>query len=117
MTDGVEQGDGNHHEQHGDGRQYQAQGQEAARIAAVADAGHDKLGEAIGYSIHCQGGTQHTLGEAEGLEHGNGHGEILSHQVEAGISDEDADKDLPTQSLVLGIGFGAGLFRLIGRGS
>ena len=42
--------------------------------------------------------------------------EFLSHQIEAGIADEDTDKDLPTQSLVLGIGLGAGLFRLIGRG-
>jgi hypothetical protein len=102
--------DGNGHKHHGDGGKYQTEGQKAARVAAVGDAGHQKLGETVGNGVHRKYNAQFVLAETKGCQHGNGHGEILAHNVESGISDEDAEKYLPAQAAVTFVGLGTGLY-------
>ena len=103
------------HEAHGDGGEDEAQGQEHAGVGAVGHAAHQELREGVGGRVQAQYEAEFGLGEAQRGHRRNRHGQVLPHQIEAGVADEGAQEDLESQFLVLGIGLGAGLRRQVGR--
>ena len=112
---GPDELDGYNHEAHGDGREDEAQGQEHTGVGAVAHASHQEFGQGIGRGVQAQHKAQFGFVKAQGCHGWNGHGQVLAHQVKAGIADERADEHLQTQTFELGVGLGAGLGRQIGR--
>ena len=109
--------DRNHHEGHRQSGQDQAQRQEPTSIAAIGHAGHHELGNAVGDGVHRQYYSQLPLAEAQGRQHGDGHGEILSDNVKAGVADEDSQKNLGPHALIAGVGSRTCLFGQEGRRS
>ena len=83
------------HKHHGHSSQHQAQRQEDTRVAAIGNAGHNELRETVSHGIHRKHDTQLSLFKAKWFEHGNGHGEILTNNIETGITDERSKKYLP----------------------
>ena len=102
------------HEAHRDGREDEAQGQEHAGVGAVRHAAHQELREGVGGRVQAQHEAELGLGEAQRGHRRDGHGQVLPHQVEAGVADEGADEYLQSEFLVLLIRLGSGLFREMG---
>ena len=97
------------------GRKARAQRQEGAGVGAVAHTAHEKLGQGIGCGIQAQHKAQFGLGKTQGRHGRDGHGKVLANQIETGIADESAHKNLQAHAFVLGVGLRAGLSRKVGR--
>lgn len=70
----------------------QAGGQEHPRVGTVGDRTHDEFGEAVGDGNARQREAEVTAAETLFDQVRHGRGEVLTHQIVSGVTEEDPQK-------------------------